>query len=158
VKTYHGLEGGGPKRYSYETSEEYRLGGVPEPPPGLGRKSELNSDELTVGELSANIRLLQAEGFSPLRQVVDLNFKFSRPFTTLIMVIVGLPIGFWREKGGSIAMGLVPGLLLSFAYLVTLELSRTIGYAGYLPPFLAAWLPNCFFLLLGVYLFSYVRQ
>ncbi|MDR2340553.1 MAG: LptF/LptG family permease [Deltaproteobacteria bacterium] len=159
VKTYHGMSpGAGPKGFYFERLPEFRLPGLPMPPPGLGRHSELNPDEMSVGELSENIRLLRAEGFNPVRQVVDLYFKFSRPFTTLIMVIVGLPIGFWREKGGSIAMGLVPGLILSFAYLVTLELSRTIGYAGFLPPLLAAWLPNCFYLLLGVYLFSYVRQ
>jgi lipopolysaccharide export system permease protein len=158
IKTYHGMDSQGPKYFNFERLEEYQIPGFPMPPEGLGRHSELNSDELTVRDLSDNIRLLKAEGFNPVRQVVDLNFKFSRPFTTLIMIIVGLPIGFWREKGGSIAMGLVPGLILSFAYLVTLELSRTIGYAGYLPPFLAAWLPNCFFLLFGLYLFSYVRQ
>jgi lipopolysaccharide export system permease protein len=158
VKEYQAYASGGPRAFTFRRLGEFPLEGLPKPPPGLGRHSELNSDELSVGELSENIRLLKAEGYNPVRQTVDLNFKFSRPFITLVMVIVGLPIGFWREKGGSIAMGLVPGLILSFAYLVTMELSRTIGYAGYLPPLVAAWLPNCFFLLLGVYLFSYVRQ
>jgi lipopolysaccharide export system permease protein len=158
IKTYHGIGTDGPKYFNFERNPEYFVENFPTPPQGLGRQSDLNSDELTVTELSENIRLLKAEGYNPVRQVVDLNFKFSRPFTSLIMIIVGIPIGFWREKGGSIAMGLVPGLILSFVYLVTLELSRTIGYAGFLPPFLAAWLPNCFFLLFGVYLFSYVRQ
>jgi lipopolysaccharide export system permease protein len=158
VKTYRDGPPGRPKGFAFERAPEFFLAGFPQPPPGLGRHSERDPNELSVGELTEGIRLLRAEGFNPVRQVVDLSFKFSRPLTTLIMVIVGLPIGLWREKGGSIALGLVPGLVLSFAYLVTLELSRSIGYAGFLPPPIAAWLPNCFFLLLGVYLLSYVRQ
>ncbi|MDR2141733.1 MAG: LptF/LptG family permease [Deltaproteobacteria bacterium] len=130
----------------------------PSPPPGLGRHSSANSDELSVLGLSEVIKRLYAEGFHPVRQLVDFQLKFSRPFISLILVLVGLPIGFWREKGGSVALGLVIGLSLSFAYLITLELSRSVGYTGLLPPLLAAWLPNCFFGLIGLYLFTYVRQ
>jgi lipopolysaccharide export system permease protein len=158
IKTYRGMDGRGPTGFDFTREKETFIPGIPVPPPGLGRQGETNSDELSFAALSESIRLLQAEGFNPIRQTVDLQFKFSRPFITLVMIFVGIPIGFWREKGGSVAMGLVPGLVLSFLYLVTLELSRTMGYAGLLPPMLAAWLPNCFFLLLGVYLFSYVRQ
>ncbi|MDR2200047.1 MAG: LptF/LptG family permease [Deltaproteobacteria bacterium] len=158
VKSYRAPSPQGPRGFTFERIPKYFRPGFPSPPPGLGRRSNVNPEEQSVGELAESVKLLEAEGYNPVRQVVDLNFKFSRPFTTLIMIFVGLPIGFWREKGGSIAMGLVPGLLLSFLYLVTLELSRSVGYAGYLPPFIAAWLPNCFFFLLGLYLFSYVRQ
>jgi lipopolysaccharide export system permease protein len=158
IKSYRGLDGEGVRRFDFRREGEVRIPDFPAPPPGLGRQGEVDSDELSVRSLSESIGLLKAEGFYPIRQTVDLQFKFSRPFITLVMIVVGIPIGFWREKGGSVAMGLVPGLVLSFLYLVTLELSRTVGYAGLLPPFLAAWLPNCFFLLLGLYLFSYVRQ
>jgi lipopolysaccharide export system permease protein len=158
VKDYHGLKGDDDRYFTFQRLERLFLEDFPAPAPGLGSQSETNSDELDFRALRENIRLLQKEGFYPVHQMVDLQFKFSRPFITLIMLMVGIPIGFWREKGGSVAMGLVPGLILSFIYLVTLEFSRTIGYAGFLPPFLSAWLPNCFFLLLGLYLFSYVRQ
>jgi lipopolysaccharide export system permease protein len=146
------------RRFDFSREAEFFLPGFPMPPAGLGRQGETDSNELSVRGLSEAIELLKAEGYYPVRQTVDLHFKFSRPFITLVMIFVGLPIGFWREKGGSVAMGLIPGLVLSFLYLVALELSRSVGYAGLLPPFLAAWLPNGFFLLLGLYLFSYVRQ
>ncbi|MDR2349851.1 MAG: LptF/LptG family permease, partial [Deltaproteobacteria bacterium] len=157
-KTYQNLDEDGYRRLTLERARELFLPDIPAPPPGLGFHRDINSDELDVWALRDNIGLLRAEGFNPVRQLVDLQFKFSRPFITLIVIMVGLPIGFWREKGGSIAMGLIPGLILSFLYMVFLEVSRTIGYAGLLPPFVAAWLPNCFFLLLGLYLFSYIRQ
>jgi len=135
----------------------YVLDNWPAPPLGLGR-AELNSDELSVGQLWRTIDRLSAEGFGPVRQRVDLQFKFSFALLPVIMAVVGLPIGFWREKGGSIALGLASGLVLSFLYLITMELARSLGYTGLLPPLMAAWLPNLIFLLFGAYLFSYVRQ
>jgi lipopolysaccharide export system permease protein len=158
IKDYTGLSGQEEKSFTLKRENELFIPDFPTPPPGLGQQEEVPSEELSIQALQANISRLKSEGFYPVRQIVDLHFKISRSFITLIMIIVGLPIGFWREKGGSVALGLVPGLTLSFIYLVSLELSRTVGYAGFLPPFLAAWLPNGFFLLLGLYLFTYVRQ
>ena len=157
-KNYRAPESGRPVSFGYQESEEAFLPGYPAPPPGLGRRSQQKSEEQGIGALSETIRNLQAEGFNPVRQAVDLQFKFSAPFISVIMILVGLPLGFWRERGGSVAVGLVVGLTLSFVYLVTQELARTMGYAGLLPPAVAAWLPNGFFGLLGLYLFSHVRQ
>jgi lipopolysaccharide export system permease protein len=113
---------------------------------------------MNVRALGETIRNLKSEGFNPTRQVVDLHLKLASPFISLIMILVGLPIGFWREKGGSVALGLVWGLTLSFAYMVAQEISRSLGYAGLIPPLMSAWLPSGFFVLLSVYLFSHVRQ
>ncbi|UQZ90129.1 hypothetical protein C4J81_13335 [Deltaproteobacteria bacterium Smac51] len=135
----------------------YIIDDWPAPPTGFGRALE-NSDEMSVAQLWRTIDRLTAEGFGPVRQRVDLQFKFSFALLSLIMVVVGLPIGFWKEKGGSIALGIALGLVLSFAYLITMELARSLGYSGLLPPLIAAWLPNMIFFLFGAYLFSYVRQ
>lgn len=129
----------------------------PTPPPGFGRTNH-NSDEMSVAELWRTIDRLTAEGFGPTKQRVDLQFKFSFALLPIIMVAVGLPIGFWREKGGSIALGLASGLILSFVYLITMELARSLGYSGLLPALVAAWTPNLIFFLFGAYLFSYIRQ
>ncbi|MDR1607548.1 MAG: LPS export ABC transporter permease LptG [Deltaproteobacteria bacterium] len=152
----HGPDG--QRSFQLARSDSLFLPKWPSPPAGVGRRAAVNSDELSVWGLSEAIEKLYAEGFHPLRQLVDFQFKFSRPFIPLIMVLVGLPIGFWREKGGSVALGLVNGLTLSFAYLIALEISRSVGYAGLMPPILAAWLPNGFFGLIGLYLFTYARQ
>lgn len=160
-KVYQESEGpdGSPQRAGFIVSRHpaYSIDNWPTPPSGFGRALE-NSDEMSVAQLWRTINRLSAEGFGPTRQRVDLQFKFSFAFLSLIMVVVGLPIGFWKEKGGSVALGIALGLALSFAYLIVMELARSLGYSGLLPPFIAAWLPNMIFLLFGAYLFSYVRQ
>ena len=157
-KAYHAADGAKPASFAYLEHDELFLPGYPPPPPGLGRTALESSDEMSVQGLSEAVKNLQSEGFNPVRQVVDLQFKFSAPFISVIMVLVGLPLGLWRERGGSVAVGLVLGLSLSFVYMVTQELSRTMGYAGLIPPLIAAWLPNVFFGLLGLYIFSHLRQ
>ena len=127
------------------------------PPPGLSRSSRA-SEEMSFLELWRGIQRLSAEGFGPVRQRVDLHMKFAFALLPLVMVLVGLPLGFWREKGGSAALGICLGLAGSFIYLIAMELARSLGYAGLLPPLAAAWLPNAVFALFGAWLFSYVRQ
>ncbi len=156
-KVYAQDEKTGLRSFTLNRHEMYTLDDWPQPPPGFGRADQ-NSEEMSVGQLWRAIDRLSAEGFGPVRQRVDLQFKFSFALLPVIMVMVGLPIGFWREKGGSIALGLASGLILSFLYLITMELARSLGYSGLLPPIVAAWLPNLIFLLFGAYLFSYVRQ
>jgi lipopolysaccharide export system permease protein len=147
-----------PLAYTYTTSDEVFIDRHPVPPEGIGRRAEQNTNEMNIKDLLETITNLESEGFNPIKQTVDLHLKFVSPFISLIMILVGLPIGFWREKGGSVALGLVWGLVLSFVYMVAQEVARSLGYAGLLPPILAAWLPNCFFFLLSLYLFSHVRQ
>jgi lipopolysaccharide export system permease protein len=160
-KIYQSTQGpdGAPQRAGFIVNRHpvYSIDNWPAPPSGFGRAME-NSDEMSVAQLWRTIDRLSAEGFGPTRQRVDLQCKFSFVFLSLIMVVVGLPIGFWKEKGGSAALGIALGLALSFAYLIVMELARSLGYSALLPPFIAAWLPNMIFLLFGAYLFSYVRQ
>jgi lipopolysaccharide export system permease protein len=148
----------GPGRtFTLARKDRLTLPDWPAPPPGLSRAYQA-SEEMRFLELWRGIQRLSAEGFGPVRQRVDLQLKFSFALLPLVMVLVGLPLGFWREKGGSAALGICLGLAGSFAYLIAMELARSLGYAGLLPPLAAAWLPNAVFTLFGAWLFSFVRQ
>ncbi len=151
VKTYGG---GSDIKVHRFTREKKSLPDLPERFAQVNRASE----EMSATELSVWIKQMETEGYDPLRYVVDLKLKYSFPFICVIMAIIGLPIAFWKEKGGGIALGIGVGIGLSFVYLVFLGLSRSLGYSGALPPVMAAWLPNVLFTVLGVYLFTYVRQ
>ncbi|MCL2029382.1 MAG: LptF/LptG family permease [Deltaproteobacteria bacterium] len=149
----------GPARtFTLTSHDRLTLENWPAPPPGLSRRADKSSEEMSSLELWRNIRRLSDEGFGPLRQRVDLHLKFTFALLPLVMVMVGLPLGFWREKGGSAALGICLGLAGSFIYLIAMELARSLGYAGLLPPAAAAWLPNILFTLFGAWLFSYIRQ
>ena len=117
-----------------------------------------SSNEMSALDLWRWIHVMEEGGYDPSRYLVDLNMKFSFPFICAIMTIIGLPIAFWKEKGGGIALGIGVGVGLSFCYLVFLGLSRALGYSGLLPPIASAWLPNTLFMILGFSFFSFVKQ
>ena len=130
---------------------------LPELPTEIG-KEERASEELSSGDLREWIDRMEEGGYDPLKYMVDLQLKYSFPFICVIMAIIGLPIAFWKEKGGGIALGIFVGVGLSFVYVVLLGLSRALGYSGLLPPIVAAWLPNLMFTTLGLFLFTNVKQ
>ncbi len=116
------------------------------------------ADEMSFADLSNWIRRMENEGYDPLRYRVDLQLKLAFPFLCAIMALIGLPLALWKEKGGGTALGIGVGIGLSFVYIVFLGLSRSLGYSGLLAPVLAAWMPNMIFTLLGLFLFTHVKQ
>ena len=130
---------------------------LPKLPDRFGQ-TERFAEEMSSRDLREWITLMEAGGYDPLRYLVDLNLKYSFPFICAIMALIALPLAFWKEKGGGIAVGVTVGIFLAFVYLVMLGLSRSLGYAGLLPPFMAAWFPNMVYVVLGLLMFSHVRQ
>ncbi|MBW2085491.1 MAG: LPS export ABC transporter permease LptG [Deltaproteobacteria bacterium] len=130
---------------------------LPEMPEDFSRVTR-SPDEMNFESLYRYARRVEAEGHDPVRYYVDLNLKIAFPLICFVMALIGLPIAFWREKGGGIALGIGAGIGLSFVYLVLLGLFRSLGYTGLLPHVAAAWLPVLIFILLGFFLFTLVRQ
>jgi lipopolysaccharide export system permease protein len=130
---------------------------LPKLPDRFGQ-TERFAEEMSSHELRQWITLMEAGGYDPLRYLVDLHLKYAFPFICFIMALIGLPLAFWKEKGGGIAVGVAIGIFLAFIYLVMLGFARSLGYAGLLPPFMAAWFPNLLFVVLGLLMFSHVRQ
>lgn len=126
-------------------------------PEEVGEEPRATS-EMSSSDLSRWITAMEEGGYDSSRYIVDLHLKFAFPFICTIMTLIGLPIAFWKEKGGGIALGIGVGVGLSFCYLVFLGLSRALGYSGLLSPAAAAWLPNTLFLVLGLSFFSFVKQ
>ena len=94
---------------------------------------------------------MQQDGYDNTKYIVDMNLKLAFPFIILVMIVIGVPISIRVEKGG-IPLAVSFGIGLCFLYMATLGLARSLGYANVFPPFLAAWVANVIFMLLGLYL------
>ena len=53
-----------------------------------------------------------------------------------------------RRGGHAVAFG--AALLVGFVYYILLQTGETFGYNGTLSPFVAAWVPNFVFLIVGI--------
>jgi len=110
---------------------------------------EKEPDEMTLPELRRHIRRTEASGGDVTKLRVDEQMRYSFPFATFIVMLLGAPLtGAIRRGGHAVGFGLA--LFVGFTYYVLLQVGKTFGYNGTFPPLLAAWLPNLAFIAAGL--------
>lgn len=112
-------------------------------------KNQRTPQEMSSEELRQQIDILQRAGADTKNFEVDLYMKYSIPFSGLIFVLLGVPLGL-RVKRGSKASGIILSIVLVLFYYIFLSATRSFGRGDILTPVLAAWLPNIVFGILGV--------
>jgi LPS export ABC transporter permease LptG len=114
-------------------------------------KNQRTPQEMNSKELRQQIDILQQAGADTKSLEVDLYMKYSVPFSGLIFVLLGVPLGL-RVKRGSKATGIIISIVLVFIYYISVSTIRSFGRGGIIFPVLAAWLPNIIFAILGTIL------
>ena len=78
--------------------------------------------------------------------------RFAMPLAAFIMTLMGVSLASRKIRGG-IGLHLGIGLALSAFYILFSTLSTSFSVSGAMSPFLAVWLPNLLFLIVGIYLY-----
>jgi LPS export ABC transporter permease LptG/LPS export ABC transporter permease LptF len=133
-----------------ETFEFKESIGIIEKPSYFRQEFKL-PDEMNYSELSDYIMKLRGLGFNTLQHRVDLHWKVSFPFLSLIFVLMGMPFSLKIERKGTLT-GIFVSIALVVVYWNFMVAFKNLGYAGILPPWLAAWAPNIIFGIIGGYL------
>jgi lipopolysaccharide export system permease protein len=105
---------------------------------------EKEPDEMTLSELREHVRRTRLSGGDVTKLGVDEQMRYSFPFASFIVMLLGAPLTGAIRRGGH-ALGFGLALLVSFTYYVLLEVGKTMGYNETVPAALAAWLPNLAF-------------
>ncbi len=113
---------------------------------------DLGITELANGASSKSIPLQNR-----LKMATELHSRFAFPFATFVFAILALPLGISNRRSGKGA-GFTISILILLTYYIMLSFLRTIAEKGAIPPFLALWLPNMLFLILGIILFRLASQ
>ncbi|MBM3824652.1 MAG: YjgP/YjgQ family permease [Verrucomicrobia bacterium] len=82
--------------------------------------------------------------------------RYASPFTCLVVALIAIPFAAPSSRRNAY-VGVASSLFIGFSYFVLKELSLAAGVGGHLEPWLAAWLPNLAFGLLGAWLLLRVR-
>jgi lipopolysaccharide export system permease protein len=83
---------------------------------------------------------------------IELFDKIALPLTTLVFVLLGVPLAITPPRV-RYNRGFLFSILIIFAYYLVRALSISFGEAGSLLPFLAAWLPNIILTIWGTWLY-----
>lgn len=73
--------------------------------------------------------------------LTQLQARLAAPFTCLAVVLIALPFGA-RAGRHNVFVGVASSIFICFGYFILQKISFALGLGGYLPPFLAAWMPN----------------
>ncbi|MFB0564737.1 MAG: LptF/LptG family permease [Candidatus Aminicenantaceae bacterium] len=108
-------------------------------------------EQMSYRELRQYIKEIEESGFETVKFKVDLHYKISFPFVSLIMTILGIPFAFSMGKRGTL-VGIGLSLVIAMLYWGAVGVFKQLGIINFLTPFLAAWGPNLIFCLIGGYL------
>ncbi len=109
--------------------------------------------EMTTFELKQKIDVMARGGANTKDLFVDLFMKQSVPVSSFVFGVVGaacclLFVWSGRDWWGVIVSVIVAVLLVGFFFFLT-AVCRSLGRGGLMHPFLAAWLPNLLYLIVG---------
>lgn len=107
------------------------------------------SDEMSLVQLKEHIHKIESEGYKAVRFRVDLASKISFPLVCLIMSVLGGAMALRGKRGEGLAVNIVMGMGLAFAYWVVHSLCLSLGYAGMYSPIFSAWTANAVFAVLA---------
>ncbi|MBI1796634.1 MAG: LPS export ABC transporter permease LptG [Candidatus Eisenbacteria bacterium] len=126
------------------------LPGIDERPENFAREGR-RPDELNFFELRDYVFKLRASGARVANYLVDLHMKLAFPLIDLIVILIGAPIA-TRLRARSAALGFGLSVSISFAYYAFMQSGKALGHNGALPPYLAAWMGDIVFGIVGVVL------
>jgi len=120
--------------------------------PGDFAANQLDNRELPFSELLSLSRRLSAEGYDTTRIRVDLHQRVAYSVTCLLMALLGIPFALQRGRGSNLALGVTISVAIGMIYFLLQSAMTAFGYAGTLPPWLAAWSGNILALLLALWM------
>jgi len=98
-------------------------------------------ETMTLPVLNESISTLRLRGVNTIEYEIEKHKRVSGPFSAFILTIIGVSLASKKIKGG-IGFHLGLGLLLSFSYILFMQVTTVFATSSLLAPWLAMWIPN----------------
>ena len=109
-------------------------------------------EEMNYWELRDRIKEEKMKGSEKVKiYEVEKHKRIAAPFATIILTLIGVSLSSRKMRGG-IGMHLGLGIAFTFTYILFMQVSMVFATLGNLSPFLAAWIPNLVFAVVGLVL------
>ncbi len=122
---------------------------------GLDLSKEMNKNLAKEMNFTRLMKYLAKSDISDKERrayTIELFDKIALPLTTLVFVLLGVPLAITPPRV-RYNRGFLFSILIIFAYYLVRALSISFGEAGSMIPFLAAWLPNIILTIWGTWLY-----
>jgi len=113
-------------------------------PDKIGKKPK----DMTILELSNEIKKLKKEGIDAVPLVTEIYEKITLAFSCFVFILLGSSLAIiTRRREKSINLG-IAFLIVGIYYLLFIG-AEALSLQGYIPPAIAMWLPNLIFGVIG---------
>ncbi|HBG92530.1 MAG: hypothetical protein A2X54_03720 [Nitrospirae bacterium GWF2_44_13] len=126
-------------------------------PPSVFAEEIRKPEDMGIKELLRYTKRLEEAGFKNLKLLVDLNSKISYPVVNFFMVLLGISLPMRGKSGGGLATTAI-GIFISLIYWVSHAMSLSMGYAGIVPPVIAAWFVPLIFAVIAIKFFRKIHE
>lgn len=116
-----------------------------------GSSASRNELDMGIAELWRQSQNGAVQLQTRLKASAELHSRLALPFASLVFAVLAVPLGMQNRRSGKSA-GFSVSIAILLVYYILLSLLRTLAEKGALPPGLAIWSPNLFFLGLGWWL------
>ncbi len=110
-------------------------------------------ETMTVPELNKSIKSMKQRGVNSTEYEIQKHNRIASPFSAFILTIIGVSLASKKVKGG-LGLHLGIGTLISFSYIMFMQITTVFADSGTIPPVIACWLPNIIFGALAAYLYK----
>jgi len=83
--------------------------------------------------------------------------RIAFPFATFILTLIGVSLASRKVRGG-VGMHIGLGILISFTFIMFMQITTTFAASGLVSPLVAVWIPNFLFSLLAIYLLTIAQK
>src|SRR3954454_16765850 len=119
--------------------------------------ANVRAESLSVPELRSYLHFnsdFPATLLAPFK--THLQYRLALPWTCLVVVFIAAPLGIGFSRRGVLS-SVAPSIIPVFSMNFLTHLFLALGEGSRIPAWTAAWLPNLFFALIGLYLL-YLRS
>lgn len=113
-----------------------------------------DSEQITTPRLKAYIDRQKKRGIGNIQLFeIEYHKRYAMTFAAFILTIIGVALSARKIKGG-MGLNIGLGLLLSFSYILFMQVSSSLAIAGAVSAFVAVWIPNILYTGIAAYLYS----
>lgn len=111
-------------------------------------------ENVPIWQKAQMIRTIGAAGFSTLPHRLHLHAELARPLALVAMMIIGAAFTLQNARLGNLGISVFLALACGFSLYFLQNLAMTLGEAGEIPVFAAAWAPPlaAIFIAIGLFL------
>ncbi|MDR0613420.1 MAG: LptF/LptG family permease [Dysgonamonadaceae bacterium] len=112
-----------------------------------------DSEQLTTPKLKEYIDRQKKRGIGNIQLFeIEYHKRYAMTFAAFILTIIGASLSSRKIKGG-MGFNIGIGLLLSFSYILFMQISSSLAVSGAMSAFVAVWTPNILYMGIAGYLY-----